>query len=118
MNANQFRLMFIPLLATLILGGFVTTVGLLTEPASLKYGVELTDIASQFAWFTGGVFLGNVIAFFVFDYFSINPPTIEHRILRHHDHLSLFGDPLLSDYRDTTADYDGHQSTNSGEQKR
>ena len=50
MNANQFRLMFIPLLATLILGGFVTTVGLLTEPASLKYGVELTDIASQFAW--------------------------------------------------------------------
>ena len=73
MNANQFRLMFIPLLATLILGGFVTTVGLLTEPASLKYGVELTDIASQFAWFTGGVFLGNIIAFFVFDYFSIKP---------------------------------------------
>ena len=68
--------MFIPLLATLILGGFVTTVGLLTEPASLKYGVELTDIASQFAWFTGGVFLGNVIAFFVFDYFSIKPVII------------------------------------------
>ena len=73
MNANQFRLMFIPLLATLILGGFVTTVGLLTEPAALKYGVELTDIASQFTWFTGGVFLGGILAFFVFDYFAIKP---------------------------------------------
>ena len=50
MNANQYRLMFIPLLATLIMGGFVTTVGLLTEPAAMKYGVELTDIASQFTW--------------------------------------------------------------------
>ena len=73
MNGNQYRLMFIPLLATLIMGGFVTTVGLLTEPAALKYGVELTDIASQFTWFTGGVFLGGILAFFVFDYFAIKP---------------------------------------------
>ena len=73
MNANQYRLMFIPLLATLIMGGFVTTVGLLTEPAAIKYGVELTDIASQFTWFTGGVFLGGILAFFVFDYFAIKP---------------------------------------------
>lgn len=71
MSANQYRLMFIPLLATLILGGVVTTVGLLTGPAALKYGVELTDIASQFTWFTGGVFVGGLLAFFVFDYFAI-----------------------------------------------
>ncbi len=49
----------------------MTTVGLLTEPAALKYGVELTDIASQFTWFTGGVFLGGILSFFVFDYFAI-----------------------------------------------
>lgn len=71
MNANQYRLMFIPLLATLIMGGFVTTVGLLTEPAALHFGVEVTDIASRFTWFTGGVFLGGILAFFVFDYGSI-----------------------------------------------
>ena len=71
MNVNQYRLMFIPLLATLILGGFVTTVGLLTAPAALKYGVELSDVASQFTWFTGGVFIGGLLAFFVFDYFAI-----------------------------------------------
>ncbi len=51
----------------------MTTVGLLTEPAALKYGVELTDIAAQFTWFTGGVFLGGIFSFFVFDYFAIKP---------------------------------------------
>ncbi len=39
MTANQYRLLFVPLLATLIMGGFVTTVGLITGPAALKYGV-------------------------------------------------------------------------------
>lgn len=71
MGINQYRLMFIPLLATLIMAGFVTTMGLLTEPAALHYGVELTDIASQFTWFTGGVFIGGILAFFLFDYVVI-----------------------------------------------
>ena len=73
MSSNQIRLMLIPLFATLIMAGFVTTVGLLTEPAALRYGVELTDIASQFTWFTGGVFLGGILAFFIFDYAAIKP---------------------------------------------
>jgi len=73
MTVNQYRLMLIPLLATLIMAGFVTTVGLLTEPASERYGVTITDIASQFTWFTGGVFIGGILAFFVFDYFAIKP---------------------------------------------
>ena len=72
MTANQYRLLFVPLLATLILGGFVTTVGLITGPAALKYGVAITDIASQFTWFTGGVFLGGILAFFIFDYFFLS----------------------------------------------
>ena len=76
MSMNQYRLMFIPLLATLIMGGFVTTVGLLTEPAAEKYGVELAEIAAQFTWFTGGVFLGGILAFFVFDYLPIKVVTI------------------------------------------
>lgn len=73
MTTNQVRLMLIPLLATLIMAGFVTTVGLLTESASERYGVTITNIASQFTWFTGGVFLGGILAFFVFDYFAIKP---------------------------------------------
>ncbi|MDA0977228.1 MAG: MFS transporter [Proteobacteria bacterium] len=65
--------MLIPLLATLIMAGFVTTVGLLTEPAATHYGVPITSVAAQFTWFTGGVFLGGILAFFVFDYVAIRP---------------------------------------------
>jgi TsgA-like MFS transporter len=71
MTLNQTRLMFIPLLATLIMAGFVTTIGLMTEPAADHYGVSITDVASQFSWLTAGVFIGGILAFFVFDYASI-----------------------------------------------
>ncbi len=76
MTGNQYRLMFIPLLATLIMAGFVTTVGLLTEPAAEHYGVSITDVAGQFTWFTGGVFVGGILAFFVFDFFNIKSITV------------------------------------------
>jgi len=71
MTLNQTRLMFIPLLATLIMAGFVTTIGLMTEPAADHYGVSITDVASQFSWLAGGVFIGGILAFFIFDYVSI-----------------------------------------------
>ncbi len=71
MSINQYRLMLLPLLATLIMAGFVTTVGLLTAPAAETYGVEITSISAQFTWLTGGIFLGGVVAFFIFDYLSI-----------------------------------------------
>jgi len=71
MTLNQTRLMLIPLLATLIMAGFVTTVGLVTEPASHHYGVSVADVAGQFSWFTAGVFIGGILAFFVFDYVAI-----------------------------------------------
>ena len=76
MKANQIRLMFIPLMATLIMASFVTTMGLMTEPAAEHYGVSITDVAAQFSWFTGGVFIGGLLAFFVFDYLPIRTVTI------------------------------------------
>lgn len=76
MTVNQTRLMLIPLLATLIMAGFVTTVGLVTEPASQHYGVSITDVASQFSWLTAGVFIGGILAFFVFDYVAIKQVVI------------------------------------------
>ena len=71
MTLNQTRLMFIPLLATLIMAGFVTTIGLVTEPAAEHYGVSITDIAGRFSWLTAGVFIGGVLAFFIFDHVPI-----------------------------------------------
>ena len=76
MSANQYRLMLIPLLATLIMAGFVTTMGLVLSAAADKYGVELTDVSTQFTWFTGGVFLGGILAFYIFDYVAIKPVVI------------------------------------------
>ncbi len=63
--------MFIPLLATLIMAGFVTTIGLLTEPAANHFGVPITEVASQFSWLAGGVFVGGIVAFFIYDHGSI-----------------------------------------------
>lgn len=63
--------MFIPLLATLIMAGFVTTIGLVIEPAAKHYGVSISDVAGQFSFLTAGVFIGGVLAFFVFDYVAI-----------------------------------------------
>ena len=71
MTLNQTRLMFIPLLATLIMAGFVTTIGLVTEPAANDYGVSIAEIAGQFSWLTAGIFVGGILAFFIFDYLPI-----------------------------------------------
>lgn len=68
--------MFIPLLATLIMAGFVTTIGLVTEPAAEHFGVSISDIASQFSWLTAGVFVGGILAFFIFDHLPIKLVTI------------------------------------------
>ncbi len=76
MTLNQTRLMFIPLLATLIMAGFVTTIGLVTEPAAEHFGVSISDIASQFSWLTAGVFVGGILAFFIFDHLPIKLVTI------------------------------------------
>jgi len=71
MNINKLRLLIVCLLATLIMSGLVTPIGLLTESAAGRYGVAITVIASQFSWFIGGVFIGYIVSFFVFDYFSM-----------------------------------------------
>ena len=76
MTLNKTRLMFIPLLATLIMAGFVTTIGLVTEPAAEHFGVSISDIASQFSWLTAGVFVGGILAFFIFDHLPIKLVTI------------------------------------------
>ena len=76
MNVNQIRLMMIPLLATLIMAGFVTTMGLLAAAAAEKYAVDVVTMSSQFFYFTGGVFLGGIFSYFVYDYFAIKPVVI------------------------------------------
>jgi len=68
---NKLRLLAVCLLATFIMSGLVTPIGLLTASAAEGYAVEITLIASQFSFFIGGVFIGYIISFFVFDYFKM-----------------------------------------------
>ena len=58
-------------MATAVMSGLVTTIGLLTESAAALYQVKITEIASQFSWLISGFSLGYVMSFFVFDYFPM-----------------------------------------------
>ena len=70
-NNNKIKLLVICLLATLIISGVVTTMGLITPIAADHFHVDVTSMAAQFTWFTGGVFAGFLLSFFVFDHFAI-----------------------------------------------
>ncbi|MGI9289012.1 MAG: MFS transporter [Pseudomonadales bacterium] len=58
-------------MATFVISGFVTTMGLIIPRAAEHFGVDAVSMSSQFTWFTGGVFAGYLLSFIVFDRFSI-----------------------------------------------
>lgn len=68
---NKLRLLAICLLATFIMSGLVTPIGLFTASAANHYSVDITVIASQFSYLIGGVFIGYIVSFVVFDYFKM-----------------------------------------------
>ncbi len=70
-NRNSLQLLIACQLATLVIAGVVTTMGLIVPAAAEYYGVAVTDMAAQFTWFTGAGLVGQMVAFVVFDYFSI-----------------------------------------------
>ncbi|MCR9277929.1 MAG: MFS transporter [Pseudomonadaceae bacterium] len=76
MSRNRLQLLFICQSATLIIAGVVTTIGLLVPSAAEQYGVQVTDMAAQFSWFTGASMVGQLFAFFIFDHISIKRMTI------------------------------------------
>ncbi len=75
-SINKIRLLTICLFAALIISGVVTTMGLIIPGAADHFDVEVTSMASQFTWFTGGVFLGYILSFVLFDHFSIRSALI------------------------------------------
>ena len=68
---NKLTLTSACLLTNLILAGFMVQIGLLTEPISRTFDVEITYAAKQFSFLYGGYFAGSIIAFFILDYVSI-----------------------------------------------
>jgi len=59
------------LLATFLISGMVTTLGLIIPSAATYFAVEVTTMATQFTWFTGAIFVGYLLSFIVFDRFTI-----------------------------------------------
>ncbi len=68
---NSLQLLIACQLATFVIASVVTTIGLIVPAAAEYYGVEVTDMAAQFTWFTAAGLVGQLVAFVVFDYFSI-----------------------------------------------
>ena len=68
---NSIQLLVACQLATFVIAGVVTTIGLIVPAAAEFYGVEVTAMAAQFTWFTGAGLVGQMVAFVIFDYFSI-----------------------------------------------
>ena len=71
MNRNTIQLLVVCQLATFVIAGLVTTIGLIVPVAAEHFGVEVTTMAAQFTWFTGGGLVGQLVSFVIFDYFSI-----------------------------------------------
>jgi len=71
MDRNRAQLMVVCQLATFIISGVVTTIGLIVPAAAAHFDVEVTTMAAQFTWFTGAGLVGQLCAFIVFDHFSI-----------------------------------------------
>ena len=71
MERNRAQLMVVCQLATFIISGVVTTIGLIVPAAAAHFGVDVTQMAAQFTWFTGAGLVGQLCAFVVFDHFSI-----------------------------------------------
>ena len=71
MKANTIRTISICLLTQAVIAGFIAPMGLLSEPMAEQNGISIPAAAAQFSYLTGGVFLGYILSFYVFDLFRI-----------------------------------------------
>jgi TsgA-like MFS transporter len=68
---NTIRLLIVALLAGFVIAGLLVPTGSIIGPAAEYFGVAVPEVAAQFSALTGGLFLGYICSFFVFDYVRI-----------------------------------------------
>ena len=71
MKSNTIRVVSVCLLTQVVIAGLVAPMGLLSEPMAEQNGIAIPAAAAQFSYLTGGVFLGYILSFWVFDLFRI-----------------------------------------------
>ena len=71
MSANRVRLFIICMLGAFVIAGFLAPYGLLIGPIAAALDAEIGVVGSLFSFFTGSIFVGYIVAFYVFDYVSV-----------------------------------------------
>lgn len=71
MSANRVRLFVICMLGAFVIAGFLAPYGLLIGPIATALGAEIGVIGSLFSFFTGSIFVGYIVAFYIFDYVNV-----------------------------------------------
>ena len=71
MSFNKVRLFTVCMLAAFVIAGFLAPYGLLVGPISNAFATEAGVVGSLFSFFTGGIFAGYIVAFYLFDQVSI-----------------------------------------------
>ena len=71
MSLNTARITFTSFLAYFIMSAIITPLGIVTQPIADAYGIELTTATAVFSSLTTGIFVGSVVALFIFDWLRI-----------------------------------------------
>jgi TsgA-like MFS transporter len=71
MSPNNVRLFVVCMLAAFVIAGFLAPYGLLVGPIANAFATEVGVIGSLFSFFTGGIFVGYIVAFYLFAQVSV-----------------------------------------------
>jgi predicted MFS family arabinose efflux permease len=71
MSANRVRLFLICMLGAFVIAGFLAPYGLLVGPIAAALDAEIGVVGSLFSFFTGSIFVGYIVAFYIFDYVNV-----------------------------------------------
>jgi TsgA-like MFS transporter len=66
MSSNNVRLFAVCMLAAFVIAGFLAPYGILVGPIADAFVTEIGVIGSLFSFFTGGIFVGYIVAFYIF----------------------------------------------------
>lgn len=69
--SNNNRITFGSFLAYFVMSAVISPLGLISGPISQHFGISLTSANAAFTYLTSGVFIGTLIAIFIFDYFKL-----------------------------------------------
>ena len=71
MSSSNVAVLAVCLLAAFVIAGFLAPYGLLVGPIADAFATEVGVIGSLFSFFTGAIFTGYIVAFYLFDQVSV-----------------------------------------------